>query len=156
MRLRWLCYFAEQQYFEVEKRLAQSQERLVNETQECQTLREELKKLRKCNCVTPLSVGQDIHPPAQCCGNCFRFYTGAENLPSAAFVEMWFGGVFKSAFFNGIFCSHGKKAPFWVVTVQWAVYWSSQKVLLLWALPWSASVPLVHPGGGLAFFSLFW
>ncbi|KAI1236570.1 hypothetical protein IHE44_0014823 [Lamprotornis superbus] len=35
-----------QQYFEVEKRLAQSQERLVNETQECQTLREELKKLR--------------------------------------------------------------------------------------------------------------
>ncbi|NXG30644.1 TPR protein, partial [Dromaius novaehollandiae] len=36
---------AEQQYFEVEKRLAQSQERLVNETQECQTLREELKKL---------------------------------------------------------------------------------------------------------------
>nr|XP_013799993.1 PREDICTED: nucleoprotein TPR [Apteryx mantelli mantelli] len=35
----------EQQYFEVEKRLAQSQERLVNETQECQTLREELKKL---------------------------------------------------------------------------------------------------------------
>ncbi|NXE12044.1 TPR protein, partial [Lophotis ruficrista] len=37
---------AEQQYFEVEKRLAQSQERLVNETQECQSLREELKKLR--------------------------------------------------------------------------------------------------------------
>ncbi|NWS66091.1 TPR protein, partial [Crotophaga sulcirostris] len=36
---------SEQQYFEVEKRLAQSQERLVNETQECQTLREELKKL---------------------------------------------------------------------------------------------------------------
>ncbi|KFP73040.1 Nucleoprotein TPR, partial [Acanthisitta chloris] len=36
---------AEQQYFEVEKRLAQSQERLVSETQECQTLREELKKL---------------------------------------------------------------------------------------------------------------
>ncbi|KFW75401.1 Nucleoprotein TPR, partial [Phalacrocorax carbo] len=38
---------AEQQYFEVEKRLAQSQERLVNETQECQTLREELKKLNE-------------------------------------------------------------------------------------------------------------
>uniref|UniRef100_A0A8C9FKG8 Nucleoprotein TPR n=1 Tax=Pavo cristatus TaxID=9049 RepID=A0A8C9FKG8_PAVCR len=38
---------SEQQYFEVEKRLAQSQERLVNETQECQTLREELKKLRE-------------------------------------------------------------------------------------------------------------
>ncbi|NXN10944.1 TPR protein, partial [Indicator maculatus] len=38
---------AEQQYFEVEKRLAQSQERLVNETQECQTLREELKKLQE-------------------------------------------------------------------------------------------------------------
>ncbi|NWZ40789.1 TPR protein, partial [Brachypodius atriceps] len=37
----------EQQYFEVEKRLAQSQERLVNETQECQTLREELKKLHE-------------------------------------------------------------------------------------------------------------
>ncbi|NXF99080.1 TPR protein, partial [Sakesphorus luctuosus] len=38
---------AEQQYFEVEKRLAQSQERLVSETQECQTLREELKKLHE-------------------------------------------------------------------------------------------------------------
>ncbi|NXN96308.1 TPR protein, partial [Rhinopomastus cyanomelas] len=38
---------AEQQYFEVEKRLAQSQESLVNETQECQTLREELKKLNE-------------------------------------------------------------------------------------------------------------
>ncbi|KFP37480.1 Nucleoprotein TPR, partial [Chlamydotis macqueenii] len=38
---------AEQQYFEVEKRLAQSQERLVNETQECQSLREELKKLHE-------------------------------------------------------------------------------------------------------------
>ncbi|NWU69201.1 TPR protein, partial [Pterocles burchelli] len=38
---------AEQQYFEVEKRLAQSQERLVNETQECQILREELKKLHE-------------------------------------------------------------------------------------------------------------
>ncbi|NXS65735.1 TPR protein, partial [Pandion haliaetus] len=38
---------AEQQYFEVEKRLAQSQERLVNETQECQTLREEVKKLNE-------------------------------------------------------------------------------------------------------------
>ncbi|NXV32074.1 TPR protein, partial [Rissa tridactyla] len=38
---------AEQQYFEVEKRLAQSQERLVNETQECQTLREELKRLHE-------------------------------------------------------------------------------------------------------------
>ncbi|KFV68980.1 Nucleoprotein TPR, partial [Dryobates pubescens] len=38
---------AEQQYFEVEKRLAQSQERLVNETQECQTLREELNKLHE-------------------------------------------------------------------------------------------------------------
>ncbi|KAF1648579.1 Nucleoprotein TPR, partial [Eudyptes chrysocome] len=38
---------AEQQYFEVEKRLAQSQERLVNETQECQTLHEELKKLHE-------------------------------------------------------------------------------------------------------------
>uniref|UniRef100_A0A803W1V6 Nucleoprotein TPR n=1 Tax=Ficedula albicollis TaxID=59894 RepID=A0A803W1V6_FICAL len=56
---------SEQQYFEVEKRLAQSQERLVNETQECQTLREELKKLRKCNCVTSLSVGQDIHLSSQ-------------------------------------------------------------------------------------------
>ncbi|NWX12888.1 TPR protein, partial [Aegotheles bennettii] len=38
---------AEQQYFEVEKRLAQSQERLVNETQDCQSLREELKKLQE-------------------------------------------------------------------------------------------------------------
>ncbi|KFP79622.1 Nucleoprotein TPR, partial [Apaloderma vittatum] len=38
---------AEQQYFEVEKRLAQSQERLVNETQECQSFREELKKLHE-------------------------------------------------------------------------------------------------------------
>lgn len=73
MKLRWLCYFAEQQYFEVEKRLAQSQERLVNETQECQTLREELKKLRKCNCVTLLGVGQDIHPSAQGCVSCFGF-----------------------------------------------------------------------------------
>ncbi|NWR75475.1 TPR protein, partial [Centropus unirufus] len=38
---------AEQQYFEVEKRLAQSQERLVNESQECQMLHEELKKLQE-------------------------------------------------------------------------------------------------------------
>ncbi|KFO90534.1 Nucleoprotein TPR, partial [Buceros rhinoceros silvestris] len=38
---------AEQQYFEVEKRLTQSNERLLNETQECQTLREELKKLHE-------------------------------------------------------------------------------------------------------------
>ncbi|NWZ20328.1 TPR protein, partial [Asarcornis scutulata] len=38
---------SEQQYFEVEKRLAQSQERLVTETQECQTLREEVKKLHE-------------------------------------------------------------------------------------------------------------
>ncbi|NXG62518.1 TPR protein, partial [Hemiprocne comata] len=38
---------AEQQYFEVEKRLAQSQERLVNETKECQSLREELKQLNE-------------------------------------------------------------------------------------------------------------
>lgn len=95
VKLRWLCCFAEQQYFEVEKRLAQSQERLVNETQECQTLREELKKLRKWNCVASLSVGQDIHPPAQGCGHCFRVYTGAENLPSAAFVEMCFDSVFQ-------------------------------------------------------------
>ncbi|XP_069088104.1 nucleoprotein TPR isoform X2 [Pleurodeles waltl] len=36
---------SEQQYFEVEKRLGQSQERLVAETKECQNLREELKKL---------------------------------------------------------------------------------------------------------------
>ncbi|XP_010135775.1 PREDICTED: nucleoprotein TPR, partial [Buceros rhinoceros silvestris] len=36
-----------QQYFEVEKRLTQSNERLLNETQECQTLREELKKLHE-------------------------------------------------------------------------------------------------------------
>ncbi|XP_039411548.1 nucleoprotein TPR isoform X2 [Corvus cornix cornix] len=38
---------SEQQYFEVEKRLAQSQETLVNKTQECQTLREELEKLHE-------------------------------------------------------------------------------------------------------------
>ncbi|XP_007667180.1 nucleoprotein TPR isoform X1 [Ornithorhynchus anatinus] len=36
---------SEQQYFEVEKRLAQCQERLVNETRECQNLRLELDKL---------------------------------------------------------------------------------------------------------------
>ncbi|XP_068930529.1 nucleoprotein TPR isoform X1 [Petaurus breviceps papuanus] len=35
---------SEQQYFEVEKRLSQSQERLVNESRECQTLRQELEK----------------------------------------------------------------------------------------------------------------
>ncbi|XP_042322300.1 nucleoprotein TPR isoform X2 [Sceloporus undulatus] len=35
---------SEQQYFEVEKRLAQSQERLVSETQECQNLQQELNK----------------------------------------------------------------------------------------------------------------
>uniref|UniRef100_A0A8C6XWH0 Nucleoprotein TPR n=1 Tax=Naja naja TaxID=35670 RepID=A0A8C6XWH0_NAJNA len=43
---------SEQQYFEVEKRLAQSQERLVNETQECQNLQEELTKLSKYNFLT--------------------------------------------------------------------------------------------------------
>lgn len=37
----------EQQYFEVEKRLSHSQERLVNETRECQSLRLELEKLSK-------------------------------------------------------------------------------------------------------------
>lgn len=37
--------FVEQQYFEIEKRLSQSQERLVNETRECQNLRLELEKL---------------------------------------------------------------------------------------------------------------
>ncbi|XP_059531462.1 nucleoprotein TPR isoform X4 [Myotis daubentonii] len=36
---------SEQQYFEVEKRLSHSQERLVNETRECQSLRLELEKL---------------------------------------------------------------------------------------------------------------
>ncbi|XP_069497476.1 nucleoprotein TPR isoform X2 [Ambystoma mexicanum] len=36
---------SEQQYFDVEKRLAQSQERLVTETKECQNLREQLSKL---------------------------------------------------------------------------------------------------------------
>lgn len=36
---------SEQQYFEIEKRLSQSQERLVNETRECQNLRLELEKL---------------------------------------------------------------------------------------------------------------
>ena len=40
-------FFPEQQYFEVEKRLAQSQERLVTETQECQNLQQELNKLSK-------------------------------------------------------------------------------------------------------------
>uniref|UniRef100_A0A670YV32 Nucleoprotein TPR n=1 Tax=Pseudonaja textilis TaxID=8673 RepID=A0A670YV32_PSETE len=54
---------SEQQYFEVEKRLAQSQERLVNETQECQNLREELTKLSKYNFLTEknkeLEVTQD-------------------------------------------------------------------------------------------------
>ncbi|KAM3915332.1 nucleoprotein TPR [Leptodactylus fuscus] len=34
----------DQQYFEIEKRLAQSQERLVSESQECQSLREQLTK----------------------------------------------------------------------------------------------------------------
>uniref|UniRef100_UPI00398E7D17 translocated promoter region b, nuclear basket protein isoform X4 n=1 Tax=Pristiophorus japonicus TaxID=55135 RepID=UPI00398E7D17 len=38
---------SEQQYFEVEKRLSQSQEKLVSETQECQKLREELSTLDK-------------------------------------------------------------------------------------------------------------
>lgn len=37
----------EQQYFEIEKRLSHSQERLVNETRECQNLRLELEKLSK-------------------------------------------------------------------------------------------------------------
>ncbi|XP_012584378.1 PREDICTED: nucleoprotein TPR [Condylura cristata] len=36
---------SEQQYFEIEKRLSHSQERLVNETRECQGLRLELEKL---------------------------------------------------------------------------------------------------------------
>ncbi|XP_007481029.2 nucleoprotein TPR isoform X2 [Monodelphis domestica] len=36
---------SEQQYFEVEKRLSQCQERLVNEGRECQTLRQELERL---------------------------------------------------------------------------------------------------------------
>uniref|UniRef100_A0A8C2MUJ2 Nucleoprotein TPR n=1 Tax=Cricetulus griseus TaxID=10029 RepID=A0A8C2MUJ2_CRIGR len=36
---------SEQQYFEIEKRLSHSQERLVNETRECQNLRLELEKL---------------------------------------------------------------------------------------------------------------
>ncbi|XP_066117446.1 nucleoprotein TPR isoform X1 [Saccopteryx bilineata] len=36
---------SEQQYFEIEKRLSHSQERLVNETRECQSLRLELEKL---------------------------------------------------------------------------------------------------------------
>ncbi|XP_030061272.1 nucleoprotein TPR isoform X2 [Microcaecilia unicolor] len=36
---------SEQQYFEVEKRLAQSQDRLVTESQECQNLREQIGKL---------------------------------------------------------------------------------------------------------------
>jgi nucleoprotein TPR len=39
--------FVEQQYFEIEKRLSQSQERLVTETRECQNLRLELEKLSK-------------------------------------------------------------------------------------------------------------
>uniref|UniRef100_H0WIZ7 Nucleoprotein TPR n=1 Tax=Otolemur garnettii TaxID=30611 RepID=H0WIZ7_OTOGA len=38
---------SEQQYFEIEKRLSHSQERLVNETRECQSLRLELEKLIK-------------------------------------------------------------------------------------------------------------
>nr|XP_033817183.1 nucleoprotein TPR isoform X1 [Geotrypetes seraphini] len=38
---------SEQQYFEVEKRLAQSRERLVTESQECQNLREQLGKLNE-------------------------------------------------------------------------------------------------------------
>lgn len=37
----------EQQYFEIEKRLSHSQERLVNETRECQSLRLDLEKLSK-------------------------------------------------------------------------------------------------------------
>ncbi|EPY80554.1 translocated promoter region (to activated MET oncogene)-like protein [Camelus ferus] len=37
---------SEQQYFEIEKRLSHSQERLVNETRECQSLRLELEKLK--------------------------------------------------------------------------------------------------------------
>uniref|UniRef100_A0A4W3JKZ7 Nucleoprotein TPR n=1 Tax=Callorhinchus milii TaxID=7868 RepID=A0A4W3JKZ7_CALMI len=41
---------SEQQYFEVEKRLTQSQEKLVLESQECQNLREELTKLSKYCC----------------------------------------------------------------------------------------------------------
>uniref|UniRef100_A0A2K6L0F5 Nucleoprotein TPR n=1 Tax=Rhinopithecus bieti TaxID=61621 RepID=A0A2K6L0F5_RHIBE len=38
---------SEQQYFEIEKRLSHSQERLVHETRECQSLRLELEKLSK-------------------------------------------------------------------------------------------------------------
>uniref|UniRef100_A0A8C0R1Z1 Nucleoprotein TPR n=1 Tax=Canis lupus dingo TaxID=286419 RepID=A0A8C0R1Z1_CANLU len=38
---------SEQQYFEIEKRLSHSQERLVNETRECQSLRLDLEKLSK-------------------------------------------------------------------------------------------------------------
>uniref|UniRef100_A0A2K5ZGN9 Nucleoprotein TPR n=1 Tax=Mandrillus leucophaeus TaxID=9568 RepID=A0A2K5ZGN9_MANLE len=41
---------SEQQYFEIEKRLSHSQERLVNETQECQSLRLELEKLMTILC----------------------------------------------------------------------------------------------------------
>ncbi|KAL0591223.1 Nucleoprotein TPR [Plecturocebus cupreus] len=37
---------SEQQYFEIEKRLSHSQERLVNETRECQSLQLELEKLK--------------------------------------------------------------------------------------------------------------
>lgn len=48
----WLVYdlftaLVEQQYFEIEKRLSHSQERLVAETRECQSLRQELEKLSK-------------------------------------------------------------------------------------------------------------
>lgn len=45
--LFFLWSFVEQQYFEIEKRLSHSQERLVNETRECQSLRLELEKLSK-------------------------------------------------------------------------------------------------------------
>lgn len=45
--LFFLWSSVEQQYFEIEKRLSHSQERLVNETRECQSLRLELEKLSK-------------------------------------------------------------------------------------------------------------
>ncbi|XP_051854727.1 nucleoprotein TPR isoform X2 [Antechinus flavipes] len=61
---------SEQQYFEVEKRLSQSQERLVNESRECQILRQELEKLnQQLKSVTEknkeLETAQDRHVAIQ-------------------------------------------------------------------------------------------
>ncbi len=49
------CMFTaptEQQYFEIEKRLAESQEQILSATRDLQTLKEENKKLSEFSCPT--------------------------------------------------------------------------------------------------------